>query len=101
MARRIYSDPIVTERAQLAIVDIFEYLRERDPGAAESFLNDMEEQFDKIGRFPESAPIDTDFGDQVRKRVSGNYLVLYTLRDGLIYVLAVQHGRRERRRLAP
>ncbi|MCR9257550.1 MAG: type II toxin-antitoxin system RelE/ParE family toxin [Alphaproteobacteria bacterium] len=101
MSGRKALKPIVTTRAEREIRDIADYIAEHNIEAAINFLGEINEQFVKIGQHPEAAPLAAEFGPNIRKRVSGNYLLLYTLFNEQAIILAVQHGKKKRRRIVP
>ncbi len=70
------------------------YLRARNPAAAIRFQNDLKRLARHIGRFPEMGAESPEMPvPGVRRLVMGSYLVDYEIKDKVIIILAIRHGR--------
>jgi plasmid stabilization system protein ParE len=77
------------------------YLKERNPLAAQNFLDDIRRIKRQLSLFPESGPLNTFPGyTGSRKIVMGNHVVMYDVRDKII-ILHLRHGRQLDTLLAP
>lgn len=63
------------------------------PGLGSEFLDDVERAIGQILEFPESAPVALG---EVRKHIVARfpYSVMYSVRDGAVYVSAIAHNSR-------
>lgn len=87
----------------LAAKDIEEHwfwLAIRDFGAAERFLDRLDEVYEVIGVFPESGSPRPELGRDLRSLVADQHLVFYRVTDNHIDVVRILAARRDIKRTA-
>ncbi|MBR0556370.1 type II toxin-antitoxin system RelE/ParE family toxin [Ciceribacter sp. L1K23] len=78
------------------------YLRSHNPQAARRFVDDIKRLAHLLGDFPNIGPPRQDhLLPGVFRFVLGAYLVDYEIRDRLIVILAIRHGRQSDPNLPP
>jgi toxin ParE1/3/4 len=89
--------PIVwSAAAQRHLRDIREYIAKDSPRYADNVVAAIRRATERLGRFPESGAFVLDpRWPEIREVRSGNYRVLYTLRDDRVMIVAVIHGARD------
>ncbi len=67
---------------------------------ARLFVLDLRERCLGLERMPERFALLSGFEDRgVRRRVCGNYLIVYRVKDGAVEILRILHGARDYERL--
>ena len=66
-----------------------------DPLRAVSFVREIRKAAGTLARYPRRNPILPGFAPEVRKKVHGQYLILYRVRERELQILRVVHGARE------
>lgn len=87
--------PIVrTRHADGDLIDIWDYVAERDPAAADRVVLEIERRWRQLRTHPRSGVAREDIGPGVRHLVTGRYLILYRVGEA-VEILRILHGRRE------
>jgi addiction module RelE/StbE family toxin len=84
--------------AQSDLLDIFEYIFLDNPDAAEQFVNKIDKSIQKLESFPELGVVPKD--DRLgllgyRMLVIDNYFALYVIKDQIIEIRRIIHGKRK------
>jgi toxin ParE1/3/4 len=66
--------------------------------AAEAYSRGLKRAFDVLERYPLSAPVRPDYGNNIRCRVYREHLVLHRIDDGDILIVRVLHHSRDVKR---
>jgi plasmid stabilization system protein ParE len=83
-----YSDPAKAELRKIA-----EWISEENPRRADSFIDELIDACERIMMYPESnAVLGTFLGHVVRRKVFGNYLIFYRVKQNQVEILHVLHG---------
>lgn len=84
---------IIHEAAELELAESAEFYDHESLGLGDQFIDEVEESINIIASFPESSP-------EIRGRVRHKplkkfpYSLIYTIRPGVIRILAVAHQKR-------
>ena len=80
--------------------DIAEHIAKDAPRRALSFVRELRESARQVGKAPRASPIDPRYENlAVRRRVHGNYLILYRIIGDRVDILRIIHGARDHVRL--
>lgn len=91
---------IFTPGAELSLERIADYIALDNPSRAVTFIRELREKAFGLADMPHAFPLVPRyerFG--IRRRVHGNYLIFYTVRQDRIYILIVAHGAQDYDRL--
>jgi toxin ParE1/3/4 len=83
--------------AQQDLMDILDYIKQDNPGAASKFIDTIDAAIAKLANFPLMGPVPNDPRLQslgYRVLVSGDYLVFYVVKAETVQVRRVVHGKR-------
>jgi plasmid stabilization system protein ParE len=84
---------VVTAAAESDLERIGDYIAERNPARAVGFVRELRDACIGIGAAPHAYPIVPRLEPHgVRRRVHGNYLIFYRLRDQAVQIMHVLHG---------
>jgi toxin ParE1/3/4 len=83
-----------TRQAEDDLLDIWRYVAQDNPDAADRVLARIENALDLLALNPLMGPARPDLRDGLRYFASGRYLVLYSARDNGIVLVRVLHGAR-------
>jgi len=84
-----------TAQAEEDLIDIWLYIAQDNPGAADHLLDEIEEKFSLLADHPQLGPARPDIAEDCRYFPVGSYLILYRLiPDGIEVVRVVQGSRR-------
>jgi toxin ParE1/3/4 len=84
-----------TAQAEEDLIDIWLYIAQDNPGAADRLLDTIEEKCSLLADHPQLGPARPDIAEDCRYLPVGNYLILYRLLpDGIEIVRVVQGSRR-------
>jgi toxin ParE1/3/4 len=89
--------PIVrrTAQAEEDLIDLWLYIVQDNPGAADRLLDEIEEKCVLLVNHPQLGPARPDIAEDCRYFPVGNYLILYRIiPDGIEVVRVVQGSRR-------
>ena len=75
--------------------DIWDYIADQSPAAADNTLDTLIERFALLCTMPRSGEARPDLAEGVRHLRVGSYLILYRLRSSGIDVLRIIHGARD------
>jgi plasmid stabilization system protein ParE len=76
------------------LADISDWIERDDPKRAASFVEELRTVCRELGDFPRAFPAFPHFGPLARRRVYGNYLIVYDVAVDFVTVVAVVHGAR-------
>ncbi|MGN6278064.1 MAG: type II toxin-antitoxin system RelE/ParE family toxin [Sphingomonas sp.] len=83
-------------RAQRDLIAIGEWIREDNPKRAITFIDEIEWACRELIDFPNAFPVGVRRDGRVlRKRVHGDYLILYEVFADRVVIAAVIHGARD------
>ena len=84
---------VFTASAKADLTAIGDYIAERDPQRAFSFIEELEAQANSVSFMPRSYPVVGRYKNQgVRRQSYGNYLIFYRIERESIRVLRILHG---------
>jgi toxin ParE1/3/4 len=88
--------PIVrrTRRSEDDLLDIWAYIAQDNPDAADRLLDDIERTAALLADNPKLGPARPDIASEFRYFPIGNYLILYRVIVGGIEIVRVIHGGR-------
>jgi toxin ParE1/3/4 len=81
--------------AKTDLAEIWSYLAERSPRAADRLLKEIEQQIERLAEFPEIGPQRPEIGTGARVLTIGNYIVLYRFDGETVAIMRVVHGARD------
>lgn len=87
MARLVW-----TKESERWLKDIFDFIAQDDPIAAESVISGIYDKAQQLLQFPESGYRYEGSARDVRILLYGHYRIAYTVSDDQIIVLGVFHG---------
>jgi toxin ParE1/3/4 len=90
---------IRTRRARQDLVDIWRYIAQDNPAAADGLLDRIDAACQALLNFPELGSLRDDIRPGLRYRVVGSYLILYRIVANDIEIVRVLHGNRDLKRL--
>lgn len=74
---------------------IGDWIQRDNPRRAASFVEELRAACRELGTFPRAFPAFPQFGPNARRRVHGNYLIVYDVEPDWVTVLTVVHGARD------
>jgi toxin ParE1/3/4 len=84
-----------TAQAEEDLIDIWLYIAQDNPAAADRLLDEIEEKFVLLASQPYLGPARPDIAEECRYFPVGSYLILYRIiPDGIEIVRVVQGSRR-------
>jgi toxin ParE1/3/4 len=83
-----------TRQAEDVLLDIWHYVAQDNPGAADRVLAHIEKTLDLLARNPLMGPARPDLRDGLRYFASGRYLILYSAHEDGVMLVRVLHGAR-------
>ena len=84
-----------TTQAEEDLIDIWIYIAQDNPGAADRVLDDIDERFHALADNPSMGRLRPDIAPELRYFTVGKYLILYrTVQDG-VQIVRVIHGARD------
>jgi len=90
---------IFSKLAEHDLADIAEYIGQNSPERAVSFIGRIRGRCDRLRTFPKAAPLQPDIGDNVRRIVSGRYLIFYEEDGTDVVIQRIIHAARDYRML--
>ena len=85
----------LTPQAEADLEEIGDRIAQRNPIRAISFVREIRELCLRIGDFPHAGGPRPQWGEGVRIRVHGKYLIVHRVRDEVAHILRVVHGARD------
>ena len=83
----------ISGKARAELVEIYRYLVERNPAAAENSLNDIDTRLRQLSRFPFMGRERPELAENLRSVLAGTHLIFYSIGDDEIVVMRVIDGR--------
>jgi len=84
-----------TAQAEEDLIDLWLYIAQDNPGAADRLLDEIEDKLSLLADHPQPGPARPDIAADCRYFPVGSYLILYRLiPDGIEVVRVVQGSRR-------
>ncbi len=84
-----------TAQAEEDLIEIWIYIAQDNPGAADCVLDNIEQHFHALSDNPLMGRLSPDIAPELRYFTVGNYLILYrAVQDG-IQIVRVIHGARD------
>ena len=84
-----------TARAEQDLEDIWLFVAQDDPAAADRWLDTLENKIRLLAENPLMGPARPDIARELRYHPVGNYLLLYRIVAGGIELVRVVHGARD------
>jgi toxin ParE1/3/4 len=84
-----------TPRADQDLEEIWFFVAQDDPVAADRWLDTLEDKLGLLANSPLMGPTRPDIAPELRYHPVGNYLLLYRIVSGGIEVVRVVHGARD------
>ena len=84
-----------SKRARQDLIDIWRYIAEDDPQAADTVLDAIETKCGLLRNHPRLGPSREDIREGLRCLPVGQYLVLYQIGTQCIRIVRVLHARRD------
>lgn len=88
-----------TRRAETDLIDIWTFVAEDNPAAADRLLDQIETACIHLAENPNLGPARPDLAAELRYFIVGNYLLLYRQTKPGIEIVRVVHGARQLSRL--
>jgi len=85
----------VSEQADADLLQIYQYLTERNPTAAESLIRRIDRTFENLMHFPFIGRERSSLARGVRSIVANTYVVFYTVERDRVTIVRVLDGRRD------
>lgn len=85
----------VSERADADLLQIFQYLAERNPVAAESVARQIDRKFENLSRFPFIGRDRSSLSQGIRSIAADAHAIFYTVERDRIAIIRVLDGRRD------
>jgi len=87
---------VFTDEAVRNLHEIVDYIARDNRARAKTFAGELREKALGIGRMPRAYPLVDQFADEeVRRRVYGDYLILYSIETDRVVILFIVHGARD------
>ena len=83
----------VSGKARAELLQIYSYLAERNPAAAESVLQEINSKLHQLSHFPFMGRERSEFAPSLRSTLVRTYLIFYTVSDEQIVIMRVVDGR--------
>ncbi|HEX3044275.1 MAG TPA: type II toxin-antitoxin system RelE/ParE family toxin [Bacillota bacterium] len=83
--------------AQEDLIDILNYIKQDNPTAAHKFIQEIDEAISRLEEFPNMGVTPKDLRLKSLSYwmlVINNYLVFYVIKDGVIEIRRIVHGKR-------
>ena len=84
----------LTAQAEEDLIDIWLYIAQENPSAADRLLDEIEEKFSLLAANPELGPARPNIADDCRYFPVGNYLILYRLIPSGVQIVRIIQGAR-------
>jgi plasmid stabilization system protein ParE len=87
---------ILSRKAERDLEEIGDWIAQRNPIRAASFVGELRSACSGIGRAPRSYPlVDMSRDSALRRRVHGNYLIFFDIGTAVVEILHILHGARD------
>ncbi len=88
-----------TAQAEEDLIEIWIYIAQDNPGAADRMLDNIEQRFHALADNPLIGQLRPDIAPELRYFSVGKYLILYRTVPGGVQIVRVIHGARDVSRL--
>jgi toxin ParE1/3/4 len=85
----------VSDRADADLLQIYRYLAERNPAAAESIIREIHRKFENLSHFPFIGRDRSTLSQGTRSVVVHPYVIFYMVERDRIIILRILHGHRD------
>jgi toxin ParE1/3/4 len=85
----------VSDRADADLLEIYRYLTERNPAAAECLVGEIHRKFENLSHFPFIGRDRSSLSQGIRSVVVYPYVIFYTVERDRIIIVRILHGRRD------
>jgi len=86
---------VVSEQADADLLQIFQYLAQHNPGAAEAVVRDIDRKFENLSHFPFIGRERSSLARGLRSIVANIHVIFYTVEREHIVIVRVLDGRRD------
>jgi len=86
---------LLSDLAKLDLEDIWSYIAQDNPKAADSLYDSMQEKFRSLSESPQIGRRRPEIGEGVRSLAAGNYVVFYRVVSEGVFIARVLHGKRD------
>lgn len=86
---------VLSARAERNLIDIGVWIARDDPTRAFSFIRELRATCGELGQFPRAYEAYPKFGPNARRRVYGNYVIVYDVALDRGLILTIVHGARD------
>jgi toxin ParE1/3/4 len=91
---------LITDEAWADMLGIARNIMQDNPARAGSFVDELYERCQTLADAPRAYPLLPNYESEgIRRRVHGNYLIFFRVKDDSVDVLHVLHGARDYGRL--
>ena len=87
-------DITVTKQAKQDLIEIWIYVADNNPTAADKLLDTLNKKIGMLSDHPLLGPARPDIAPDLRYLISGNYLILYRVHGDSVEIVRVLHGAR-------
>jgi len=84
-----------TAKSEEDLIEIWLYIAQDNPAAADRVLEDMEHRFIMLADNPQMGRYRPDIAPELRYFISGKYLILYRTPTDGVQIVRVIHGARD------
>jgi toxin ParE1/3/4 len=88
-----------SSRVEFDLEEIAEWIAQDNPWRAVTFVVELRQEIQRIGRNPRLFRLRPEIGPEVRAISYGSYVILFTIREDAVRIERVVHGRRDLPRL--
>jgi toxin ParE1/3/4 len=85
----------ITPLAEQDLVEIWYFIAQDDPLAADRILDLLEDKYELLADNPHMGPARPDIAKELRYHPVGSYLLLYRIISGGIELVRIVHGARD------
>ncbi len=85
----------VTRAAEADLLEIWTYLFEKSPEAADRIVDEITDKYDLLCQFPSMGRRRAELGAHYRSFPVGNYVIFYRVMDTRLEISRVLHGARD------
>jgi toxin ParE1/3/4 len=86
---------VVADRADADLLEIYRFLAERSPAAAESVSHAFDRKFELLSEFPFIGRVRSSLAAGIRSVVAHPYVIFYMAEPDQITIVRVLHGHRD------
>lgn len=86
---------LIRPRAQIDLLDIWDYIATDNPDKADEVSDIFHEKFELIAGTPKIGRQRPELGNSIRSFPTGNYLIFYQIIEGDVVIVRVLHSARD------